>query len=142
MFKKLISKFKKEKEKEETKNPIEDASGYLLFTVDKEGIIGLDFGFDIKSKESNELFSEMFHQLNSGQLMETGTVFIEDSLKETDLKASEDFIENIEILEQLKDNVFLNAITRTPEISSANTREEVVVKPSDIAKSVLGGDKL
>ena len=140
MFKKLMSKFKKEKE--EIKRPIEDASGYLLFTVDKEGIIGLDFGFDIKSKESNELFSEMFHQLNSGQLMETGTVFIEDSLKETDLKASEDFIENIEILEQLKDNVFLNAITRTPEISSANTREEVVVKPSDIAKSVLGGDKL
>tara|TARA_Y100001970_G_scaffold137031_1_gene168637 strand:- start:3957 stop:4379 length:423 start_codon:yes stop_codon:yes gene_type:complete len=140
MFKKLISKFKKEKE--ETKRPTEDASGYLLFSVDKEGIIGLDFGFDIESKESNELFSEMFHQLNSGQLMETGIVFIEDSLKEIDLKASEDFIENIEILEQLKDNVFLNAITRTPEISSANNREEVVVKPSDIAKSVLGGDKL
>ncbi len=40
MFKKLMSKFKKEKE--EIKRPIEDASGYLLFTVDKEGIIGLN----------------------------------------------------------------------------------------------------
>ena len=140
MFKKLMSKLKKEKT--EDKRPIEDASGYLLFTVDKEGIIGLDFGFDIESTESNELFSEMFHQLNSGQLMETGTTFITDSLENVDPKIAEDFIENIEILEKLKDNVFINAITRTPEISSANPKEEVVVKPSDIAKSVLGGDKL
>tara|TARA_Y100001970_G_scaffold144547_1_gene177533 strand:- start:678 stop:1100 length:423 start_codon:yes stop_codon:yes gene_type:complete len=140
MFKKLMSKLKKEKT--EDKRPIEDASGYLLFTVDKEGIIGLDFGFDTESTESNELFSEMFHQLNSGQLMETGTTFITDSLEDVDPKIAEDFIENIEILEKLKNNVFLNAITRTPEISSANPKEEVVVKPSDIAKSVLGGDKL
>jgi hypothetical protein len=140
MFKKLISKFKKEKP--EAKRPIEDATGYLLFSVDKEGIIGLDFGFDMESTESNELFSEMFHQLNSGELMKTGTTFIEDSLKELDPKVAEDFIENIEILEKLKDNIFLNAITKTPEISSANPKEEVVVKPSDIAKSVLGGDKL
>ena len=135
-----MSKLKKEKT--EDKRPIEDASGYLLFTVDKEGIIGLDFGFDTESTESNELFSEMFHQLNSGQLMETGTTFITDSLEDVDPKIAEDFIENIEILEKLKNNVFLNAITRTPEISSANPKEEVVVKPSDIAKSVLGGDKL
>lgn len=140
MFKKLMSKFKKEKP--EAKRPIEDATGYLLFSVDKEGVIGLDFGFDMESTESNELFSEMFHQVNSGQLMETGTTFIEDSLKELDLKVAEDFIENVEILEKLKDNIFLNAITKTPEISSANPKEEVVVKPSDIAKSVLGGDKL
>ncbi len=135
-----MSKFKKEKP--EAKRPIEDATGYLLFSVDKEGVIGLDFGFDMESTESNELFSEMFHQVNSGQLMETGTTFIEDSLKELDLKVAEDFIENVEILEKLKDNIFLNAITKTPEISSANPKEEVVVKPSDIAKSVLGGDKL
>ena len=140
MFKKLMSKFKKEKP--EAKRPIEDATGYLLFSVDKEGVIGLDFGFDMESTESNELFSEMFHQLNSGELMKTGTTFIEDSLKELDPKVAEDFIENIEILEKLKDNIFLNAITKTPEISSANPKEEVVVKPSDIAKSVLGGDKL
>jgi len=136
----LMSKFKKEKP--EAKRPIEDATGYLLFSVDKEGVIGLDFGFDMESTESNELFSEMFHQLNSGELMKTGTTFIEDSLKELDPKVAEDFIENIEILEKLKDNIFLNAITKTPEISSANPKEEVVVKPSDIAKSVLGGDKL
>ena len=140
MFKKLMSKFKKEKP--EAKRPIEDATGYLLFSVDKEGVIGLDFGFDMESTESNELFSEMFHQLNSGELMKTGTTFIEDSLKELDPKVAEDFIENIEILEKLKDNIFLNAITKAPEISSANPKEEVVVKPSDIAKSVLGGDKL
>ena len=140
MFKKLMSKFKKEKP--EAKRPIEDATGYLLFSVDKEGVIGLDFGFDMESTESNELFSEMFHQVNSGQLMETGTTFIEDSLKELDLKVAEDFIENVEILEKLKDNIFLNAITKAPEISSANPKEEVVVKPSDRAKSVLGGDKL
>ena len=140
MFKKLVSKLKREKD--EPKRPIEDATGYLLFTVDNEGIIGLDFGFDKGSTESNELFSEMFHQLNTGQLMETGATFIEESLKEVDPKIAEDFTENIEILEKLKDNIFLNAVTRTPEISSGNPKEEVVVKPSDIAKSVLGGDKL
>lgn len=135
MFKKLLSKLKKEKTEE--KIPLEDTSGYLLFTVDDEGIIGLDFGFDTESAKSNELFSEMFHQLNSGQLMETGTSFITDTLEKIEPKAAEDFIENVEILEQLKDNVFLNAITRTPEISPPTFKEEVVVKPTDIASILL-----
>lgn len=135
MFKKLLSKLKKEKTEE--KIPLEDTSGYLLFTVDDEGIIGLDFGFDTESAKSNELFSEMFHQLNSGQLMETGTGFITDTLEKIEPKAAEDFIENIEILEQLKDNVFINAITRTPEISPPTFKEEVVVKPTDIASILL-----
>ena len=127
MFKKLISKFKKEKP--EAKRPIEDATGYLLFSVDKEGIIGLDFGFDMESTESNELFSEMFHQLNSGELMKTGTTFIEDSLKELDPKVAEDFIENIEILEKLRNNVILDFLIEGSE--------EVVVKPTDIANNIL-----
>ena len=135
MFKKLLSKLRKEKTEE--KIPLEDTSGYLLFTVDDEGIIGLDFGFDTESAKSNELFSEMFHQLNSGQLMETGTSFITDTLERIEPKAAEDFIENIEILEQLKDNVFINAITRTPEISAPTFKEEVVVKPTDIASILL-----
>lgn len=135
MFKKLLSKLKKEKTEE--KIPLEDTSGYLLFTVDDEGIIGLDFGFDTESAKSNELFSEMFHQLNSGQLMETGTSFITDTLERIEPKAAEDFIENVEILEQLKDNVFINAITRTPEISPPTFKEEVVVKPTDIASILL-----
>ena len=135
MLKKLLSKLKKEKTEE--KIPLEDTSGYLLFTVDDEGIIGLDFGFDTESAKSNELFSEMFHQLNSGQLMETGTSFITDTLERIEPKAAEDFIENVEILEQLKDNVFLNAITRTPEISPPTFKEEVVVKPTDIASILL-----
>lgn len=135
MFKKLLSKLRKEKTEE--KIPLEDTSGYLLFTVDDEGIIGLDFGFDTESAKSNELFSEMFHQLNSGQLMETGTGFITDTLEKIEPKAAEDFIENIEILEQLKDNVFINAITRTPEISPPTFKEEVVVKPTDIASILL-----
>ena len=139
MFKKLLSKLKKEKTEE--KITLEDTSGYLLFTVDDEGIISLDFGFDTESAKSNELFSEMFHQLNSGQLMETGTSFITDTLERTESKAAEDFIENVEILEQLKDNVFLNAITRTPEISPPTFKEEVVVKPTDIA-SIIFKDEL
>ena len=100
MIKKLLSKLKKEKTEE--KIPLEDTSGYLLFTVDDEGIIGLDFGFDTESAKSNELFSEMFHQLNTGQLMETGISFITDTLERIEPKAAEDFIENVEILEQLK----------------------------------------
>ena len=135
MFKKLLSKLKKEKPEE--KSLLENTNGYLLFTVDDEGIISLDFGFDTDSAKSNELFSEMFHQLNSGQLMETGTSFITDTLEKIEPKAAEDFIENIEILEQLKDNVFINAITRTPEISPPTFKEEVVVKPTDIASILL-----
>jgi hypothetical protein len=135
MFKKLLSKLKKEKTEE--KNFLENTNGYLLFTVDDEGIISLDFGFDTESVKSNELFSEMFHQLNSGQLMKTGISFITNTLENIEPKASEDFIENIEILEQLKDNVFLNAITRTPEINSSSPKEEVVVKPTDIASIIL-----
>jgi hypothetical protein len=135
MFKKLLSKLKKEKTEE--KNFLENTNGYLLFTVDDEGIISLDFGFDTESVKSNELFSEMFHQLNSGQLMKTGTRFIADTLEKTEPKALEDFTENIEILEQLKDNMFLNAITRTPEINPYSPKEEVVVKPTDIASIIL-----
>ena len=135
MIYQALSKLKKEKTEE--KIPLEDTSGYLLFTVDDEGIIGLDFGFDTESAKSNELFSEMFHQLNSGQLMETGTSFITDTLEKIEPKAAEDFIENVEILEQLKDNVFINAITRTPEISPPTFKEEVVVKPTDIASILL-----
>ena len=105
--------------------------------MDDEGIISLDFGFDTDSAKSNELFSEMFHQLNSGQLMETGISFISNALEKIESKASEDFIENIEILEQLKDNIFLNAITRTPEINLPSSKEEVVVKPTDIASTIL-----
>lgn len=135
MFKKLLSKLKKEKPEE--KSLLENTNGYLLFTVDDEGIISLDFGFDTDSAKSNELFSEMFHQLNSGQLMETGISFISNALEKIESKASEDFIENIEILEQLKDNIFLNAITRTPEINLPISKEEVVVKPTDIASTIL-----
>lgn len=135
MFKKLLSKLKKEKPEE--KSLLENTNGYLLFTVDDEGIISLDFGFDTDSAKSNELFSEMFHQLNSGQLMETGISFISNALEKIESKASEDFIENIEILEQLKDNIFLNAITRTPEINLPSSKEEVVVKPTDIASTIL-----
>ena len=32
-------------------------------------------------------------------------------------------------------------IARTPEVNSPHINDEVVVKPSDIAKSVLGGEK-
>ena len=135
MFKKLLSKLKKEKPEE--KSLLENPNGYLLFTVDDEGIISLDFGFDTDSAKSNELFSEMFHQLNSGQLMKTGISFISNTLEKIESKASEDFIENIEILEQLKDNIFLNAITRTPEINLPSSKEEVVVKPTDIASTIL-----
>ena len=135
MFKKLLSKLKKEKPEE--KSLLENTNGYLLFTVDDKGIISLDFGFDTDSAKSNELFSEMFHQLNSGQLMETGISFISNALEKIEPKASENFIENIEILEQLKDNVFLNAITRIPEINSPSSKEEVVVKPTDIASIIL-----
>jgi|TARA_B100000287_G_scaffold388223_1_gene397369 ArsR family metal-binding transcriptional regulator len=135
MFKKLLSKLKKEKPEE--KSLLENTNGYLLFTVDDEGIISLDFGFDTDSAKSNELFSEMFHQLNSGQLMKTGISFISNTLEKIESKASEDFIENIEILEQLKDNIFLNAITRTPEINLPSSKEEVVVKPTDIASTIL-----
>jgi hypothetical protein len=136
MFKKLFSKNKKEKTKKD-----KDPKIFLLYSVDEDGIIDLDFKFDVDSLSSNELFSEMFHQLNNGHLLETSITFIYKTLKQIDSNAAKEFSESIEILDKISNNIILNSIAKAPEVNLSHINDDVVVKPSDIAKSVLGGEK-
>ena len=105
---------------------------FIIFTVDKDGIINMDFDFD-SDERSNEMFSEMFHQIHNGDLIDSSISFIEERLEEKGRNS--DFLqfeENIKILDTIKNH----PIT---EILSSVQGDEVVVKPTDIARTVLKG---
>ena len=138
MLKKWFSKSSKNIEETPVENAdveepeegsLESQSGWIIYTVDDDGLINMDFDFNNDYK-SNENFSELFHQLNKGDLLENGLSFIKKTLelqgRESDLK---DFNENTEILNKVRGNIFLDLLTQG--------EEEVVVKPTDIAKNIL-----
>tara|TARA_R100001198_G_scaffold91950_1_gene70718 strand:- start:23 stop:439 length:417 start_codon:yes stop_codon:yes gene_type:complete len=133
MFKKWFSKAEKEievEEKETSFKSLEDQSGWIVYSVDEDGIINMDF--DLKSdKLSNEHFSELFHQINNGDLLENAISFIKQSLEDDDRSSDlEEFNDNIDMLNKLRGNLLLDLLTQ-------NEEEEVVVKPTDIAKIIL-----
>ena len=132
MFKKWFSKAEKEIEVEEKENPfkpLKDQSGWIVYSVDEDGIISMDFDFK-SDKLSNEHFSELIHQINNGDLLENSLSFIKKSLEDDDRMSDfEDFDENIEILNKLRNNLFIDILTKN--------QEEVVVKPTDIARTIL-----
>ena len=132
MFKKWFSKAEKEievEEKETPFKPLEDQSGWIVYSVDEDGIINMDFDFS-GDKLSNEHFSEMFHQINKGDLLENALSFIKQTLEDDDRTTDlENFNDNIEILEKLRNNVILDFLIEGSE--------EVVVKPTDIANNIL-----
>ena len=132
MFKKWFSKAEKEIEVEEKESPfksLENQSGWIVYSVDQEGIINMDFDFK-SDKLSNEHFSELFHQINKGDLLENGLAFIRQSLEEDDRSSDfEEFNENTDILNKLRGNIFLDLLTQN--------KEKVVVKPTDIANTIL-----
>ena len=133
MFKKWFSKAEKEievEEKETSFKSLEDQSGWIVYSVDEDGIINMDF--DLKSdKLSNEHFSELFHQINNGDLLENAMSFIKQSLEDDDRSSDlEEFNDNIDMLNKLRGNLLLDLLTQ-------NEEEEVVVKPTDIAKIIL-----
>ena len=136
MFKKLFSKSKEEKTRKD-----KDPKIFLLYSIDEDGVIDLDFKFDVDSTQSNELFSEMFYQLNNGQLLETSSTFIYKTLKHIDSDAAKEFDENVKILNKISNNFIINSIASKPEVTPHHLNDDVIVKPSDIAKSVLGGEK-
>ena len=133
MFKKWISKAEKEIEVEEKESPfksLEDQSGWIVYSVDQEGIINMDFDFK-GDNTSNEHFSELFHQINNGDLLENAISFIKQSLEDDDRSSDfEGFNDNIDILNKLRGNLLLDLLTQ-------NEEEKVVVKPTDIAKIIL-----
>lgn len=133
MFKKWFSKAEKEIEAEEKETPfkpLEDQSGWIVYSVDQDGIINMDFDFK-SDKLSNEHFSELFHQINNGDLLENAISFIKQSLEDDDRSSDfEEFNENIDILNKLRGNILLDLLTQ-------NEEEKVVVKPTDIAKIIL-----
>lgn len=133
MFKKWFSKAEKEIEVEEKETPfksLEDQSGWIVYSVDQDGIINMDFDFK-SDKLSNEHFSELFHQINNGDLLENAISFIKQSLEDDDRSSDfEEFNENIDILNKLRGNILLDLLTQ-------NEEEKVVVKPTDIAKIIL-----
>ena len=109
-----------------------DGHQFIIFTVDKDGTINMDFDFD-SDERSNEMFSEMFHQIHNGDLIDSSISFIEERLEEKGRNS--DFLqfeEHIKILNTIKNH----PIT---EILSSIQGDEVVVKPTDIAKTVLKG---
>ena len=133
MFKKWFSKAEKEievEEKETSFKSLEDQSGWIVYSVDEDGIINMDF--DLKSdKLSNEHFSELFHQINNGDLLENAISFIKQSLEDDDRSSDlEEFNDNIDMLNKLRGNLLLDLLTQ-------NEEEEVVVKPTDIARTIL-----
>ena len=92
----------------------------------------MDFDFD-SDERSNEMFSEMSHQIHNGDLIDSSISFIEERLEEKGRNS--DFLqfeENIKILDTIKNH----PIT---EILSSVQGDEVVVKPTDIARTVLKG---
>ena len=131
-FSKWFSKAEEEIEEEEEEirfKSLEHQSGWILYSVDKAGIINMDFDFK-SDKLSNEHFSELFHQINKGDLLENGLAFIKQSLEEDDRVLDlEDFNENTDILNELRGSIILNLLTQK--------EEEVVVKPTDIASIIL-----
>jgi|TARA_R110000744_G_C19357902_1_gene561089 hypothetical protein len=135
MFKKLFSRNKKSKEQ-----PKEETRVFLLYSVDEDGTIDLDFRFNVDSIQSGELFSEMFHQLNSGQLTETSVEFIHEKLQDLSFDVAEQFSENVKILDKLSNNPILSSLVEISKVNPVDFIDDVVVKPSDIAKNVLGGE--
>ena len=130
MFKKWLGK-KEEKieEKETSFKSLEDQSGWIVYSVDQDGIINMDFDFK-SDKLSNEHFSELFHQINNGDLLENAISFIKQSLEDDDRSSDfEEFNDNIDILNKLRGNLLLDLLTQN--------KEKVVVKPTDIANTIL-----
>ena len=136
MFKWFNKTSKKAKEAIKESLPVneglQDQSGWIVFAVDGDGTINMDFDF-VTGKESNEMFSEMFDQINNGDLLKTSTNFIRESLKQRERMSDlEEFDENTEVLKKMRNNIFLDLLSKGSEKS-----EEVVVKPTDIAKLIL-----
>ena len=130
MFKKWLGK-KEEKieEKETSFKSLEDQSGWIVYSVDQDGIINMDFDFK-SDKLSNEHFSELFHQINNGDLLENAISFIKQSLEDDDRSSDfEEFNDNVDILNKLRGNLLLDLLTQN--------KEKVVVKPTDIANTIL-----
>jgi len=130
MFKRWFNKTEEVETQEETQSSnLEDQAGWIVYSVDEDGIINMDFDFS-SDKLSNEHFSEMFHQINKGDLLENALSFIKQTLEDDDRTTDlENFNDNIEILEKLRNNVILDFLIEGSE--------EVVVKPTDIANNIL-----
>ena len=130
MFKTWFSKTEEvEIEEEVQSSSLEGQAGWIVYSVDKDGMINMDFDFK-SDKLSNEHFSELFHQINKGDLLKNALAFIEQTLEDSDrILELEDFNDNIEILDKLRNNIFLDLLTQE--------EEEVVVKPTDIARNIL-----
>tara|TARA_R100001377_G_C3194677_1_gene112167 strand:+ start:651 stop:1043 length:393 start_codon:yes stop_codon:yes gene_type:complete len=125
-------KWFKKKSKQQEAETLLNGHQFIIFTVDKDGVINMDFDFD-SDEVSNEMFSEMFHQIHNGDLIETSVSFIEERLEEKGRSSDySNFEENIRILNTIKNDPLT-------EILSSVQSDEVVVKPTDIAKTVLKG---
>lgn len=132
MFKKWFSR--PPKETKETKEDIlldglKDQLGWIIFSVDNDGIINMDFDFDTDIR-SNQNFSELFDQIHNGDLLKTSIAFVRDSLKHQERTSDmEEFNKNIEVLKKMRNDILSDLSTQE--------NEEVVVKPTDIAKLIL-----
>jgi hypothetical protein len=135
MFKKWFNRTSKKTAEEDSLlgKQLESQTGWIIFSVDNDGIINMDFDF-ATGKRSNELFSELFDQINNGDLLKTSTSFIQEALKQNERMSDlEEFNENTEVLKKMRNSIFSDLLDAQRDEKNG----EVVVKPTDIARLIL-----
>lgn len=135
MFKKWFNRTSKKTAEEDSLlgKQLESQTGWIIFSVDNDGIINMDFDF-ATGKRSNELFSELFDQINNGDLLKTSTSFIQEALKQDERMSDlEEFNENTEVLKKMRNSIFSDLLDAQRDEKNG----EVVVKPTDIARLIL-----
>jgi len=111
---------------------------YIKYIVGTDGVLYVDFKWDSdRDSSANEVFSELFFEINGGHLLDRTIEFMKDQLVENgDEVEFARFITNILALQEES----LKPLMDSLGLGSEETEDEVVVKPTDIGERVLGGN--
>jgi hypothetical protein len=129
---KILSFFKKlwPSKKKKGNKPI----AALRFEVDKEGTVWIDCAWDEKSG-SHILFADLAYRVMYSQLVEETLTFLKDECTKEGMEAHFwEIFEHLTKLEKISD--IQSSLFTLPEPES----DEIVVKPTDIAKKMRGDE--
>ena len=115
----------------------------IKYVVGVDGTVYVQYFWDSDAKDdANEDFSNLFSQINSGELFESTIGFIEETLRgngEEDEFAR--FFSNVLQNQQAKVEPILDAI-KTDLLGGINkSDDEVVVKPTDVGQMPFKGNQ-